>query len=358
MSIIEKHISELLYDHDCVIVPSLGGFLASGLPSGLNSVKQVVVPPSRSIAFNVYLKQNDGLLANQIVALEHISYAEALSRIEQYVSTAYSTMRNGKKLVIERVGSLFYDAEKNLQFEPFRQVNYLKDAFGFSPVHLVPIDRDSSSAQEGRIRKISSPRPFAKPEGVSRSINRKNIQKYLGLILIAGAVSWLSINLFVISPDRFGLGTLNPFDSVIHSKTELQKNPAKTTQKEFPVTERKPDTVFVKSTTPEVQDSGSEFAMNTTAKPETPVENVPVHTTGEQKNFHVIAGVFRVQENATSLLRTLQSRGFTNAEIIPSGDLNYVCFDSFSSRRDAVTLLDSLFRSKDSGWIWRHGKPL
>ena len=84
MASIEQHISELLFDHDCVIVPSLGGFLASNQNSVITA-NLVLFPPFRKIAFNVYLKNNDGLLANHLVEYEHISYQQALIQIEKFV---------------------------------------------------------------------------------------------------------------------------------------------------------------------------------------------------------------------------------------------------------------------------------
>ena len=72
MEKISKHINELLFDHDCVIVPSLGGFLASNESSHVVLPNHIIFPPYRRIAFNVYLKQNDGLLANHLVKKENI----------------------------------------------------------------------------------------------------------------------------------------------------------------------------------------------------------------------------------------------------------------------------------------------
>ena len=81
---IDRHISNLLYDHDCVIVPSFGGFLVSYQPAQLQSIQHTFYPPSKKIAFNVFLKNNDGLLANFIAHKESLTYAEALKGIEHF----------------------------------------------------------------------------------------------------------------------------------------------------------------------------------------------------------------------------------------------------------------------------------
>src|SRR5437868_9794463 len=115
---IDKHISELLYDHDCVIVPSFGGFLASYLHAQLNATQHTFYPPSKKIAFNIFLKNNDGLLANHIANKESLNYSEALNRIEEFRLECMRQLAAGKHLLIEDVGTFFFDKHKNLQFEP------------------------------------------------------------------------------------------------------------------------------------------------------------------------------------------------------------------------------------------------
>ena len=119
MATVEQHISELLFDHDCVIVPSLGGFLASNQNSMVTS-NLVLFPPFRKIAFNVYLKNNDGLLANHLVEYEHISYQQALVQIEKFVANCMTEMNSGKKVFLNTIGTLYFDKEHNIQFDAAR----------------------------------------------------------------------------------------------------------------------------------------------------------------------------------------------------------------------------------------------
>src|SRR5690348_3823265 len=100
---ISRHINELLFDHDCVIVPSLGGFLASSQPASIVMPNRIIYPPYRRIAFNVYLRQNDGLLANHLISIENITYAEAVRKIESFVYSCIETLESGKKVSIAEV---------------------------------------------------------------------------------------------------------------------------------------------------------------------------------------------------------------------------------------------------------------
>ncbi|MBA3284223.1 MAG: SPOR domain-containing protein, partial [Nitrosopumilus sp.] len=57
---IDQHISQLLYHHDCVIVPGFGGFVTNSQPARIHPVQHQFYPPSKSLGFNIHLRRNDG----------------------------------------------------------------------------------------------------------------------------------------------------------------------------------------------------------------------------------------------------------------------------------------------------------
>ncbi|MEP7170090.1 MAG: SPOR domain-containing protein, partial [Bacteroidota bacterium] len=141
----DHHIASLLYNHDCVIIPDFGGFVASYQSAQLNELQHTFYPPSKKIAFNASLKNNDGLLANHISARENILYSEACKIIYEYVEACSQILSNGKKINLDQIGLLFYDAEKNIQFIPDPHQNFLKDSFGLALVHSPAINIDQET---------------------------------------------------------------------------------------------------------------------------------------------------------------------------------------------------------------------
>ena len=125
MEKIDKHISDLLYVHDCVIVPLLGGFVANYETAKIHPTQHTFTPPSKKIVFNVNLKNNDGLLANHISQQENTDYPQALKHIHNFVDRTTVQLKNGEKVVIADVGKLFLDVEHNIQFERDTNTNYL-----------------------------------------------------------------------------------------------------------------------------------------------------------------------------------------------------------------------------------------
>ena len=63
---VSYYISELLFLHDCVIIPDFGGFIGKKRSAILNTTTGTLNPPSKQIVFNKNLNANDGLLISYI----------------------------------------------------------------------------------------------------------------------------------------------------------------------------------------------------------------------------------------------------------------------------------------------------
>ncbi|CAN5675074.1 SPOR domain-containing protein [soil metagenome] len=340
---LDKHISELLFDHECVIVPELGGFLSSYTPSRINPAQHLVVPPSKKIAFNVFLRQNDGLLANYLVQAEGLTYPEALYAIGNYVDNCHKELSAGKKCVIERVGILTRDTETNLQFEPFNNVNYLKDSFGLSPVQFIPVQHnDFEEEVEKQLRDFISLRP-SQPQPRQGVIIKKIRLNALNSMLLAGSVMWFCLNLYIVSPKNVNLATLNPFSVSVKNGTSapVSSDEGKSEIYTQPSV-AKAETVYVKATSPET----------VPAPPAVKLEEAISKKTSAP-NFFIIAGAFNSIVNATKKEAALKSQGFANAHIIENKDgLKLVCYDGYSTREEAFTELNRMKSLNKEGWIF------
>jgi hypothetical protein len=51
---VAQHISQLLYCHDCVIVPTFGGFVTNYQSAQLNAEKGIALPPSKHFHLTVF----------------------------------------------------------------------------------------------------------------------------------------------------------------------------------------------------------------------------------------------------------------------------------------------------------------
>src|SRR3972149_33808 len=203
---VDKHISDLLYNYDCVIVPELGGFVCNYSSAKIHSVQHTFTPPFKNITFNSNLKNNDGLLANHISTTEKKSFNDANNIIHSFVSQSNEQLKNGKKVFIENVGSLFFDKESNIQFDPDASINYLTDSFGLGTF------RSQASKREGtkRLEKEFKDRVIIPQRDKNRNkkIVRRIVVAAILLPFVLASV-WVSINFTEVRKGNYS--SLNPF---------------------------------------------------------------------------------------------------------------------------------------------------
>lgn len=130
-------IGDLLIQHNCVIIPSFGGFVAKRVGAKVDFQSGRMLPPSKSILFNVQLIQNDGLLINEMARKNAISFDEAKQQLKLEVAEWEQNLQDGKRIEIEKVGTLHLDTEKNVCFEQDRFTNLLMESFGLSTVNFL-----------------------------------------------------------------------------------------------------------------------------------------------------------------------------------------------------------------------------
>ncbi len=82
---IKAFIRELLFGHDCVIVPGFGGFIGNYSPAHIDRMTGTFYPPVNQISFNRNLNHNDGLLISKISLSTGVNYGDARNIVEEFV---------------------------------------------------------------------------------------------------------------------------------------------------------------------------------------------------------------------------------------------------------------------------------
>ena len=113
---LDKYIRELLLQHDCVILPGLGGFIANYKPAEFDVSQKSVLPPSRQLLFNPNLIHNDGLLYAHVSKETDYGYKEVQAMAEVYFKTIKYEVGKGLKFVFEDLGYLFLNKARKIEF--------------------------------------------------------------------------------------------------------------------------------------------------------------------------------------------------------------------------------------------------
>lgn len=137
MTTVDQLIGDLLLRHNCVIIPSFGGFVAKPVSAQIDYQKGTMLPPGKALLFNRQLINNDGLLVNELSQANNISFDQASKEVTEKISAWNNALKNGGRIEIDRVGNLFFDEERNMCFEQDRFFNLLLESFGLGKVHFL-----------------------------------------------------------------------------------------------------------------------------------------------------------------------------------------------------------------------------
>lgn len=306
--------------------------------ASVHPTMHLFMPPTKRIVFNRNLKSNDGLLANEIVAADGLNYNEALLMIDKYVQASEKTLNEGKKLTLDKVGNLFYDIEKNLQFEADSSMNYLMESYGLASVQSFPVKRDTVYAG----RDLKSMEHPMEQVLIHKNNYSKHLWKAAVVVPLIGLGIWFSINTHVFDRKNISQDSLNPFNN----KTEvLAPNVENTSASKASVTTAKTSS---ESTPTIINENPSEKKINEAVITSAPAET-PATATG---NYFIVAGCFKVLENANKYVESLKAKGF-NATISgqTDGGLNRVIYNSYSTKEEASAALVEIRKQDANAWL-------
>ena len=321
---ITPFIRELLFGHDCVILPELGGFIVNYSPARVDKITGTFFPPSRQVSFNRNLSHNDGLLIGKISESLKINYVDARRITAEFTSSARRKLDRGEKVLFDMIGVFSTNHEGNIQFEPDRSINYHLDSYGLDTFQLFPIE-------DYDVRKRILKRdhePFAGNGSMRKIIRRAAIIIPLLAVLVAVP---LKTNLF---KTRIDSSTLNPLvtEEFEHNKKAVDEVEKK--EESAPVTVAAP-----------ITEAPKPVAERAPSKPEVKPE---VKISG---GYYLITGSFKTQENAISQVNMLKKEGF-NPEIYTTANGYFrVCAMVCTDMTIATDKKESIAKRDPGTWV-------
>ena len=316
---IRAYIRELLFEHDCVIIPGFGGFIGNYSPARADRNTGTFFPPLKQITFNRNLRHNDGLLISKISLSAGLKYGDARHAVEEFVMDLTGKLLKGERVVFDHLGTFRNNHENNLQFEPEANINYYPGSYGLESFHCLP-------ARDYDVRRRVTRRIDREPAAYSSS--RRNLWKAAVLIPVLALLIAvpLKTDLFRIKTETT---SLNPLVTA-----EFENN-------RKAVDESAMKTVAIDS---------SAFAETAPVEPSGPVE-APVVTASATDQYSVITGSFQSEENAVSHVESLREEGF-NPEIsqAPNGFFR-VTAATCRDLRTAISTRDSVIKKYPGAWV-------
>jgi len=340
-----KHISDLLFTTDRVVVPGLGVFSTKYIPASIHSAKLTFQPPSKEILFTSAIKDDNGLLIRHIAKKEGIKEEIAKEELEKYVKQYNNNLSEGKKLKFINLGTLSINPDGTYVFKADKSINYLDDAFGMEEIKV-----PESIKQEEK--KKAAPKPKRK-KSTGKGIQNKRIWIVSILIPIAAIIVLGIFNSELI---------IEKWDTVFDIPEVVKAD--ETTEYPETKTDELSETISIDSTRRDDTVVAKDVVKDTlqSRKADVPVEaekETPEKETVKKvnvKRYYIVAGSFRSDKNAEKLVEKLESKGY-NPEIFgtTSKGLQMVSYESFENKNDASIALRKIMREENSGaWIIRY----
>ena len=323
--IISQYINDLLFQHECVIVPQFGAFVSQEKAATVDTNKQLALPPRREITFNRLIKNNDGLLINHIASKTAKSYNEIKQEVTLLVQQWNALLEQGDKLSIEGVGIIYKNNNKFL-FEPISSANFAKKSFGLQAVTAKPIRKQQTVVQPTN-QTVSSSSTIVDNQQLETN-NNSNINKTKPYLKYAAVFIGFGI---------LALGT-NWYNAAIQDKQQKQLAKQQQVALENKI---QTATIFVADeTVPEVT-----LNVKTLAKQQT-VEN--------EARYNIIIGAFRNEANAKKRIASLKAKGL-DAYItgINKYGLHQVAAFSTNDEKTAINTLHKLQKTvSKAAWLY------
>ncbi|WP_455496961.1 HU domain-containing protein [Coprobacter sp.] len=325
-----RHIEYLLTEHDCVVVPGLGGFVLQYVPAYFSDDRKSMQPPGKQIVFNPSLSYNDGLLAHSLMQSRNMDYANAVAFIEHNINEMKKNLSKfGDSFVFGNLGTFVLSEELSLIFEPDTAYLAAASFFGLKKINICPLNQ-LHKEEAVEVEDINE-----KKDVLYIPVNKNFIRR-----MVAAAV--IVIVLLMISTPISEINTTSDYASMVSSElfghnTDLEAEEISISQlqQEDSVIEVLGDSLIPKIENEEILNGVSEEEA--------------------MKSYIVVVATLSGKQAALRQLEHFKSQGVKDdLKIYETSNKVRIYIDSFSDKEDARKYLRSL-RSGNSffpdAWI-------
>lgn len=353
MIAVETVIRKLIGEYEFVIIPGFGALLSHQVPAVYDGNSGIFAPPVKRLAFNEYLKLDDGLLANYISRHEKVTHADAVEYIKGYTDRLRSGLDAHGEATITGIGEFKQNVEGKLVFEPNTDKYFKDEWYGFEKVKAVEVQSRPATV-------LNSAHYINEDVEVVELETEARPRRWTGwaaAAVIAGLLCGLSFFL-VNTENEYIKSTLNPFAEMFSKKEAVETTVVSGEEVKLAqpapveaVTAAKVDSMPVDS----APVNSTEAVANTPAPAPAAAGAKPAEVASAK--FYVIAGAFKGTKQAKVLLAELTEKGFTKALIIPGDERSKkvkVAVDGFDNETDAYRASAKLKAViGEAGWVYK-----
>ncbi len=357
MKSVESFITTLLFEHDCVVVPGLGGFFTVRTEAAYEPDAHKFKAPGKRPGFNPALTHNDGLLIKTIAEQSGKSYDEAKAHVTQFTKNIHAALNSNRGVSLSGLGTITRNSINKPVFTPDESINFDTSTHGLISFHAAPLKKGENKTEtksqaatsnmevQNEQTLQSKPQPVEKHKGKRISL----AVAALVILLLAGSyLGWLLTFTEITNPSRqFAAADLNPFAEKICDLYEPRKKIPLFLQSDWG-SDQNP--VQLKSNYARLfltDDSEAFIPVKTH------IQSKTIHQSPQQKaGFYIMAGAFKSKRNADQFVIHLKAQGYSGVIVDRKNNLYRVASAQANSRKQAEIRLQEVRTQINSGaWI-------
>ena len=339
-----RHIEILLLDHDCVIVPQVGGFVTRNAPARYIEEEKLFLPPIRTVGFNEHLKADDGLLARSYKAAYHCTDAEARRMMEEQVRGLQQELWENGSHDLGSIGVLSLGEGGGLEFAPCQSGTVCPAYYGLDALDVGTLETAATPAG-GAVP--AAPAGSSAPPGEGRPAqpgNEITIRLKKSWIQNVAAVAAVVLLFFLASPDA---RNTEPMPGGRAEFAQLVWMPGAEETAPLPI---------VKEESARVTPSDVQKQKIMPAAPSAQTKATRAEPAAPVTGYCVVVASAISERNAEIYVERLHKNGYKEAQVYRKGHMVRVVFPGYVTAREARAKADALSdRSEEfaSAWIYQ-----
>lgn len=374
---LSRHIECLMLDHDCVIVPGLGGFVTQYVPARYVAEEQLFLPPYRSVGFNQQLSLNDGLLVQSYMQAYDTDYPETIKIIDDAVAQLKKELQENGEYELSGIGKLTLGIGGTYNFIPCEAGVLSPELYGLDAVNVADVKHSEiantakkAKEKKGKIRLHRSEKNY------TITLNRELVN-YVAAAVVAVFFYFIWATPISNSADNNGAQTASVLYEQLFNQSTLQAahqseearptfstdscGPINlmgtaTSQEQQPFAIQKPleeGAEMLRAQQPSQQSSNTQTDA---AKPSTKEMQAKANTEKQAvsnvgKYTLVLASAIS-EENAQALSAKLRSEGLSDVQPYKRGRMVRVVCGHYTSKEQAQQALSKLQQNNKFAEAW------
>lgn len=380
-------IEYLLLNHNYVVVPELGTFIAQEMDAQRNEAEETFLPPFRSVRFNVELKQDDRLLLDAMTDIYKVSPEQASQMLTTWIADFHQALEDNGCQEFGTIGTFTMEEDGAMLFISQESGITTPEYYGLDVFHL----REMAPVQKTRTVPLAASMETNERE-ITIRINRR-IANYVVAASAAILLFWvfnspmaenriadqrsslkeLLMPLLSAPKGKFAetttpkasTATLDDGKAEAEAATKARPQAAQAAPQSLPADNEE---AAQANTTEEAQQAKPAEATPTTepsapaqqakqtqqAKQAQQTQQAPEETAPEQAGYCIVMASSIPLTNAERFVERLKAEGFPEARILQGESMLRVVVGHYASKEEANHHVNDIRQRSDqyrSAWI-------